>query len=321
MSGAPTSIDARLRIRETRLPERKDALAPMPEREVRSALATDDSTSCLASGKLQVCPGGLSNHAWTATAGGRRYFVRLSPPDPERLGVDRDSECALLLAVARAGLAPAVVRCDPSSRLLVTSFVDGAAWGREQAVEPQNLARLARALRQLHALAVPAGIQQVDFTRQALHLEAQCGAALVAHGDLATRARDAMALIGAAAAPAVLCHNDLHHLNLVDDGGRLWLVDWEYGGVGDPVFDLASFLCQHDCDPESRRLLLEAYGDGPAADLARLDCACWLFDYVQWLWYRACLQADPAADPLFEARASGLARKLRAASPRGLALQ
>jgi thiamine kinase-like enzyme len=308
-------------MREMRLPERDDTRQALREREVRDALATDSRTSRLADAGLVVCPGGLSNHAWTATAGGRRFFVRLSPPDPERLGVDRDSECALLHAVAGAGLAPAVVRCDPSQRLLVTEFIDGAAWSREQATEWRNVVRVAESLRRLHSLAVPAGIQRVDFTRQASHLEAQCEGAGAADRDLADEAREAMASFGGKEAPAVLCHNDLHHLNLVDAGGRLWLVDWEYGGVGDPVFDVASFLCQHDCGPEASRRLLEAYGDGPAADIPRLAAACWLFDYVQWLWYRACLRADPAAGAVFHERAASLARKLRAASPRSLALQ
>jgi aminoglycoside phosphotransferase (APT) family kinase protein len=308
-------------MRETGLPERKDALQALRERQVRDALATGMRTSRLADAELLVCPGGLSNHAWTATDGERRYFVRLSPPDPERLGVDRDSECALLHAVASAGLAPAVVRCDPSRRLLVTECIDGAAWSREQATESHNLVRVAQSLRRLHSLAVPAGIQRVDFTRQALHLETQCGEAGAADRDLVSTAREALGQFGGQEAPAVLCHNDLHHLNLVDGGGRLWLVDWEYGGVGDPVFDVASFLCQHDCGREAGRHLLEAYGDGPAADLPRLAAACWLFDYVQWLWYRACLHADPAASAVFQERAASLARKLRAASPRSLALQ
>jgi hypothetical protein len=56
-----------------------------------------------------------------------------------------------------------------------------------------------------------------------------------------------------------LCHNDVHHLNLVDDGSRLWLLDWEYAAIGDPYFDLASVCCYHNFNAEQRSMLLDFY--------------------------------------------------------------
>ena len=106
-----------------------------------------------------------------------------------------------------------------------------------------------------------------------------------------------------------LCHNDLHHLNLVEGVERLWLVDWEYGGAGDPAFDFASFLCQHDCGPRDRSLLLDTYGTEAAPHLDALRAACWAFDYVQWLWYRA-WPAGEGADPVYAERAGSLERRL-----------
>jgi thiamine kinase-like enzyme len=90
-----------------------------------------------------------------------------------------------------------------------------------------------------------------------------------------------------------LCHNDLHHLNILDDGDRLWLVDWEYGGCGDPLLDLASFLCQVESTHDERRALLEAYGGGAGISYRHVEAACTAFDYVQWLWYRLRGAIDP----------------------------
>ena len=108
-----------------------------------------------------------------------------------------------------------------------------------------------------------------------------------------------------------LCHNDLHHLNLVEGAGRLWLVDWEYGGTGDPAFDFASFLCQHDCAAGELDLLRQAYGEHAAPGVDELRAACWVFDYVQWLWYRA-WPGGEGADPVYAARADAIERRLRA---------
>ena len=111
------------------MPERSEARRDEFEREVRAALRTDPGTAALADATLVVEPGGVSNHAWRASLGGVRYFVRLSPPDSARLGVDRAGECRLLHVAAAAGLAPEVVRCDPDRRLLVTRHVQGRALG------------------------------------------------------------------------------------------------------------------------------------------------------------------------------------------------
>jgi aminoglycoside phosphotransferase (APT) family kinase protein len=281
------------------------------EREVRSALASNPLTASLAQAPLQVQAGGLSNHAWTTAVAGQAYFVRLSPPDPDRLGVDRESECSLLQVVARVGLAPAVVHCDPGRRLLVMRRVAGEPWRREQAIESRNIERLAGSLRSLHALPVSPGIRRVDFAAQAQHLESQGGAGCAAPDPLSSIAAGLFERVQAGAGAPTLCHSDLHHLNLVDDGARLWLVDWEYGGVGDPIYDLASFLCQHDAGTQERECLLEAYGTSPAVDAGRLTAACWVFDYVQWLWYRA--WPSTAGDE-YARRAQALEQRLRRAS-------
>jgi len=280
----------------------------MLEREVRAALNADAATRPLATARLTVEPGGLSNHAWIADAEEGRYFVRLSPPNAARLGVDRSAECELLTVVASAGLAPAVVRCDPARRLLVTRHVAGRNLTRAQAVEPRHIDRLAAALRELHAIRAPRGLRRVDFATQARRLEAQCAGAQAVGADLRERAGVVFARLERGEVRDTLCHNDLHHLNLVD-GERLWIVDWEYGGAGDPAFDFASFLCQHDCGPEARQRLLRSYGAGNAGDASRIDAACWAFDYVQWLWYGA--WSAKGADPVYAERATAIERRLR----------
>jgi aminoglycoside phosphotransferase (APT) family kinase protein len=204
-----------------------------------------------------------------------------------------------------------VIRCDPAQRLLVTRHVAGHALARGEAIRPGHLDRVGAALRKLHALPVPAGMRRVDFAMQATHLEGQSAGGSAAGADFRARAGEILAELARAGRRDTLCHNDLHHLNLIAGDERLWLVDWEYGGAGDPAFDFASFLCQHDCGPREMARLRAAYGTDVAPGTEQLQAACWAFDYVQWLWYRA-WPAGEGADPLYAARAGALERRLRA---------
>jgi thiamine kinase len=265
------------------------------ERELRATLRACAATRPLADGRVTRIEGGLSNRAWRLDAHGDRWFARLGHPQAARLGVDRSSECALLRAVAAAGLAPGVHACDPAAGLLVTRFIDGRTWDATDARSLESIRRVAGCLRRLHELPVPDGVHEVDYACQAERLASDQPAHDATGAALARRAAEAFARIGDGGYATTLCHNDLHHLNLLDDGDRLWMVDWEYGGRGHPLFDLASFLALHDLGPDPTRAFLDAYGRLPHSDRGHLDDARWLFDYVQWLWYRSRFP-DPVGD-------------------------
>lgn len=255
------------------------------EVELRRRLRYCAATRALANGDLRPLDGGLSNRAWRLDAAGGAWFVRLGHPGASALGVDRTSECALLRAVAAAGLSPEVVACEPSVELLVTRFVDGAPLQAADVPVEANLDRVAGLLRRLHALPVPADVQSVSYWQQARRLAAglPTGAADAALHDRAGRI---FARLDGRGTKAALCHHDLHHLNLIDDGCRLWLVDWEYGGRGDPLMDIAGFLAMHELSAASTEVFLEAYGELTPSDRTLVAAARWVFDYVQWLWYR-----------------------------------
>ncbi len=258
---------------------------PAAEVELRRRLRGCVATRALADGHLRPIEGGLSNRAWRLDVPGEAWFARLGHPVASELGVDRASECALLRAVAAAGLSPEVLACEPAADLLVTRFVDGSPWQATDVRVEANLQRVAALLRRLHALPVLAGVQAVSYSQQALRL----AAGLPGGRDeaiLHDRAAQVFARLDGRGYTPALCHHDLHHLNVLDDGRRLWLVDWEYGGRSDPLMDLAGFLAMHELNPAPTEVFLEAYGALPPADRALVEAARWAFDYVQWLWYR-----------------------------------
>ena len=280
---------------------------------MRRLLRADQRTRGLEHAEFEALPGGFSNHAWRARHGGQQYFVRLGRAGADRLGVDRHSEQALVTLAAAAGLAPPILACDPAHGLLVTDYIDGRTWTRDDARDPRNLDRLGERLRLLHGLPVPAGLAPRSFAASAALLEAQLCDSGREVAAMHRAGRSALGRLAPRAGLAVPCHDDLHHLNLVDDGERLWLVDWEYGGAGDPAYDLASHACQHDLDSGARRRLTTASGldcaGAASVDDEVLDAACIAFDYVQWLWYR--VDASRAGDArAHDGRAAAIAARL-----------
>ena len=293
------------------------------EAQARARLRDGPATASIADGRFERIERGLANHAWrVTTAAGPSRFVRLASATAGEVGADLHAEASVLRQVAAAGLAPGVVRCDPASRLLVTEWIEGIG-GDDAALERDTVITLvAQALQQLHALAPATRLREVSFERQAARLQAALPEAPGVPALQAT-ATGVFTSLGATLRPRVLCHHDVHGGNMViDPTGRLWLVDWEYAGLGDPVFDLASFASQHGLTPAESRQLHACYVEaGGHVPWPRLVLAGWAFDYVQWLWYRtlaarsgahagqstACARAAVLQDSL-AARASAVLR-------------
>jgi thiamine kinase len=282
-----------------------------PEQErLRELLRGRAATRALTDGAMTRLTGGLSNQAWRVERSGQAWFARLGYADAERLGVNRQSECALMAVVAAAGFAPDVLACDPPTGLLVTRYIEGRTWQASDAVEPRNLARIGSLLARLHTLPPAPGIAVVSYAEQARHLASTIPASDPTVAVLRHRADQAFERIERREPRRALCHHDLHHLNVVDTGARLWLVDWEYGGVGDPLFDVAGFLALHELGAAETDLLLGAYGAGSIVDREVLEEARWAFDYVQWLWYRSSLGSRPDPGSVLADREARLASRL-----------
>ncbi len=229
---------------------------------------------------------GLTNDSWRVRTESDAVIVRISNAAEALLQIDRRSEAAVLQLVAAAGLGPDVLVCDLARRVLVTRDL-GVTWNEKDARLQSNIERLGTLLRHLHALAVPTDVRRVDLVetlRGYLRaLDERGHRSRLNDGATRTRGEHA-ALALKQRSQECLCHNDVHHLNIIDNGG-LRLIDWEYSGIGEGMFDLASVCVYDRFDKSQRDLLLTWYlqtTDPIAAQ--RLDLACWLFEYVRELW-------------------------------------
>ena len=191
--------------------------------------------------------GGITNRNFKVTTGGEAFVLRIGGKDTGLLGIDRNVEHTASLAAARLGIAPEVVGFVEPEGYLVTRFVDGEI-GRVSIEEAAEL------LRRLHSAPPIAG--RFDSFR-VVEAYAEIAGRPVPEwaGDIARRIESQRR-----SAPLVACHNDLLAANFIHDGSRVWVVDWEYAGMGDPAFDLANFAVNNGLDEDGDRALLAAYG-------------------------------------------------------------
>jgi aminoglycoside phosphotransferase (APT) family kinase protein len=241
------------------------------ERAVRSALYGVVPAPVARRAKLAALEGGVSRRSYLVTAGGKRWVLRLPTPGVTPL-LDLATEARVMGIAADAALAPPVVGVDTSSGVLLTEFRAGArAWTAADARLPNNIARAAELLRNLHSLPahVPVFGAEAIARSYLQELSASVDERLTVFGPSASAWADELlalaAQFDAGDSARVLCHNDLVAANVLDDGATLALVDFEYAVRARPILDLAGLAGMNDYGERESRELLAAYsaGGGP----------------------------------------------------------
>jgi thiamine kinase-like enzyme len=216
--------------------------------------------------------GGITNRNFLVQDRGRAYFVRIGADIPIH-GILRFNEQAASRAAAAAGISPPVIHAEPGA--LVLAYIEGRTLAPADIAEPAMLARIAPLLRRAHHEA-QRHLRGPVLAFWVFHILRDYAHTL--RGSGSSRARDLGPLLAAAdrleravgPIDLVLGHNDLLAANLIDDGERLWLVDWDYAGFNSPLFDLGGLASNNDLDPTAEDLLLTLYfGHPPSADLRR----------------------------------------------------
>jgi thiamine kinase len=227
---------------------------------------------------------GLVNETYRVLRDGRNYALRVAAANPYDFGLDRAWEARVLESAVLGGLAPALEYCDPVRGIVIARWVDGRSWSPAEVRQQANISRMAELLRRIHGLPMPAPARFMSPTKW---IDYYSAAAPPADANLRSAAAERLAALAALpSVDAVVCHSDLHTLNLIDRGHSLVLLDWEYAHASDPLWDLAGWSANNDLEDELSHELLASYaGRAPTRhERLRLQLLGWLYDYVCLLW-------------------------------------
>jgi len=232
-------------------------------------------------------PGGLTNRNFKVTTPGGVFVARLFADGGDLLAIDREHEYRNTLIAAAAGVGAPVVDYRPADRVLVLGFLDGRTLTDADVAEPATLARIAAACRTLHQ----AGRFVCDFNM--FEVQARYHATAVGSGIRIPAGYDDLLPAFAAARSAltvrdegtVPCNNDLLAANFIDDGNRIWLIDYEYSGNNDACFELGNIAGECGLTDDALAALVTTYYGRPRRSrLARAQLYRLVSRYGWTLW-------------------------------------
>jgi thiamine kinase-like enzyme len=237
-------------------------------------------------------PGGLTNLNVKVTTPRGVYVARCSRSDTSLLGIDREAEYANTRSAELAGVGAPVVEFRPDLDVLVIGFIDGRSFENDDLRKPGALDRVAESVRTLHH--GPRFVGDFDmYTRQPRYLASVVDGGFPHPDDYTEfdapfqRIKAALAVNPGATVP---CNNDLLAGNFVDDGEKLWLIDYEYSGNNDPYFELGNTWTECGLDDDQLDELVAAYVGHRAPELVartRLQATVSRYGWSLWGYIQA----------------------------------
>jgi len=219
----------------------------------------------------QPLGGGITNTNFLVDDQGERFVVRVGDDIPVH-GIMRFNEIAAAIAAHAAGISPEIVYS--AEGIFVMRFIEGKTFMEEDIREQSSLERILPLIKTCHH-EIPRHFQGPALVFWPFHVirnyihTARQGASrmmdllqdfLVINEELETTVGDIRLVFG---------HNDLLAANFIDDGRRLWLIDWDYAGYNAALFDLANLATNNELTPEQENWILEGYYEQPLTDRLR----------------------------------------------------
>jgi thiamine kinase-like enzyme len=238
--------------------------------------------------RISPLPGGLTNRNYRITTADGSYVLRRSPPpDADLLAIDREREYVNSRSAAEAGVGAEVVAYLPAEHVLVVRWIPGRTFTDASFAEPGAISRVAEACRRLHRGPRFAGdFDMFELQRRYLGVVHDNGFRLPARYEdfhpQVDRISRALAVRSEATVP---CNNDLLAGNFIDDGERVWIIDYEYAGNNDACFELGNIWSECHLSLEQLSELLDGYYGRPLRNkLARAQLLGVMSKYGWTLW-------------------------------------
>lgn len=259
-------------------------LAGLPPHDVERL----EQVACL-NGAAEVTPleGGITNRNYRVSTSFGDFVVRLSDPESSVLAIDRHNEYLNSLAAAASSAAPPVEQYIAGAGVLVVHWIWGRTFSVEDVREPANLPRIADACRLLHSgEPFASDFNMFDIQAGYLALVRKEGYRLPPrYEDFAPKVERLRIAMRQAPEPQVPCNNDLLAGNIIDDGDRLWLIDYEYSGNNEASFELGNVWSESTLADDLLEPFVTSYwGRNSPAKVARSRMWALMSQYGWTLW-------------------------------------
>jgi thiamine kinase-like enzyme len=233
--------------------------------------------------------GGITNRNYLVTLGGNRYVIRVPGKDTSLLGIDRSAERRANENAAAIGVAPRVVAQLDDPACLVTEFVECTEMTAEDLREPETMTTVLRELKKVHdsEANLPTSFDSFRVVEEYRDTAASRGGEIpAAYEEAHERAAQIEAALSGPEHDPVPCHNDLLAGNFLRGSERIWIVDWEYAGMGDRYFDLANLAINNELGESQHPELLADYfsADASPRQVATLRLMLFMSDYREAMW-------------------------------------
>jgi thiamine kinase-like enzyme len=230
--------------------------------------------------------GGLTNRVYRAAD----LCLRIPGRGTEEY-IDRKNEKAAAGEAAKAGVSPDVLHFDDTNGVMVTRFLDGAETMSPEAFRTRAGApgRAGEAFRKLHdsGAAFPFRFELFSMIDGYLTILATRDVALPeGYHDVVREAETVRAALAAHPLPLAPCHCDPLCENFLDAGSRMWIVDWEYSGMNDPMWDLGDLSVEAGFDAQQEDEMIRAWfgGEPTASERGRIAIYKAMCDLLWTLW-------------------------------------
>ncbi len=245
-----------------------------------------DRVPCLRDRKsITELSGGLTNRNLLIEDGGTKYVARISSNSSSLLSIDRECEYQNSLLAAEIGIAPPVHDYLAGQGLLVIGFLNGQTFSAQDV--STNLPRIAKSCRTLHsAKPFVRDFNMFDIQKFYLSIVQERGFRIpdgyLDHAEKIAQMYKAMKVLDEGTVP---CNNDLLPGNFIDDGEKIWIIDYEYSGNNDACFELGNIWAESFLELEQLEELVDAYyGAHRPEKVARAWLQALLGKYGWTLW-------------------------------------
>jgi thiamine kinase-like enzyme len=233
--------------------------------------------------------GGLTNRNFRIDSPLGRHVLRIPGAGTSEY-ISRKNEAHAARSAAKVGVNAEVLHFDEGSGLMLCRYIDGGVtMNADRFKDLGSVKRSAMALRRVHESAEPFlnRFELFQMVDEYLDILAKKNAPLPdGYHDVKREAEGVRAALGARPLPIKPCHCDPLAENFLDTGDRVYVIDWEYAGNNDPMWDLGDVSVEASFGPDQDEALLEAYFDGkaPAAARGRMVLYKAMCDLLWTLW-------------------------------------